>query len=121
MANPALQTIEALQIPLFEHPGAPHDYRKNFDPRVGLAYALGSAKTTVIRPVLIDREIPKLQARLDELTKLTPSGGKLPAPNDKEFIEVTNQLKLLTDRRALLLIRTGDDYVIDPPKLPAKP
>ena len=83
--------------------------------------ARGLAKTTVIRPVLIDREIPKLQARLDELTKLTPSGGKLPAPNDKEFIEVTNQLKLLTDRRALLLIRTGDDYVIDPPKLPAKP
>jgi hypothetical protein len=39
----------------------------------------------------------------------------------KEFIEVTNQLKLLTDRRALLLARTGDDYVTDPPKLAAKP
>jgi hypothetical protein len=38
----------------------------------------------------------------------------------KEFIEVTNRLKLLTDRRALLLARTGDDYVIDPPKLPAR-
>jgi hypothetical protein len=83
--------------------------------------ARGLAKTTVIRPVLIDREIPRLQARLDELNRLTQGGGKLVAPYDKEFIEVTNQLKLLTDRRALLLIRTGDDYVIDPPKLPAKP
>ena len=49
LANPALQTIEALQIPLFEHPGAPHDYRKNFAPRLGLAYALGEAKKTVLR------------------------------------------------------------------------
>ena len=39
----------------------------------------------------------------------------------KEFIEVTNRLKLFTDRRALLLARTGDEYLTDPPKLPAKP
>jgi poly-gamma-glutamate synthesis protein (capsule biosynthesis protein) len=90
--------------------------------------ARGQAKTTVIRPVLIDREIPKLQARLDELNKLaivaSGDGGAstgLTADQKKEFIEVTNQLKLLTDRRALLLARTGDEYVIDPPKLPAKP
>jgi outer membrane receptor protein involved in Fe transport len=49
LANPALQTLEALQIPLFAHPAAPHDYRKNFAPRVGLAYALGEAKKTVLR------------------------------------------------------------------------
>jgi len=34
---------------------------------------------------------------------------------------VTDSLKALTDRRALLLARTGDDYVTDPPKLAAKP
>ena len=90
--------------------------------------ARGQAKTTVIRPVLIDREIPKLQARLDELNKLAvaapaTAGGSagLTAEQKNEFIEVTNQLKLLTDRRALLLARTGDEYVIDSPKLTTKP
>jgi len=34
---------------------------------------------------------------------------------------VTNRLKLLNDRRKLLLERTGDEYVTDPPKLAAKP
>jgi hypothetical protein len=43
------------------------------------------------------------------------------AGQKKEFIDVTDRLKLLTDRRALLLARTGDDYVTDPPKLPVKP
>jgi poly-gamma-glutamate synthesis protein (capsule biosynthesis protein) len=89
--------------------------------------AAGRTKTTIIRPILMDREIPKLQARLDELNKLsaTPDASAgatvLTAEQKKEFIEVTNRLKLLTDRRALLLARTGDDYVTDPPKLPAKP
>ena len=77
--------------------------------------------------MLMDREIPRLQARLDELNKIaaaTDASGAaagLTAEQKKEFIEVTNRLKLLTDRRALLLARTGDDYVIDPPKEPAKP
>jgi poly-gamma-glutamate capsule biosynthesis protein CapA/YwtB (metallophosphatase superfamily) len=86
--------------------------------------ARGQAKTTIIRPILIDREIPRLQARLDELNKLSNANGvttPLTADQQKEFIEVTNQLKLLTDRRALLLVRTGDEYVTDPPKLAAKP
>ena len=89
--------------------------------------ASGKAKTAVIRPVLIDREIPKLQARLDELTKLgavADAGGTaagLTAEQKKEFIEVTDRLKLLTDRRGQILARTGDEYVTDPPKLPAKP
>ena len=39
----------------------------------------------------------------------------------KEFIELTTRLKLLSDRRALLLARTGDEYLTDPPKPPAKP
>jgi len=47
--NPALLTIEALQIPLFQHPGAPHDYRKAIAPRLGLAYAMGESKHTVLR------------------------------------------------------------------------
>jgi hypothetical protein len=34
---------------------------------------------------------------------------------------VTSRLKLLSDRRALILARTGDEYVTDPPKLSAKP
>jgi hypothetical protein len=45
----------------------------------------------------------------------------LTAEQQKEFIEVTNRLKLLTDRRALLLARTGDEYLTDPPKLVTKP
>jgi outer membrane receptor protein involved in Fe transport len=47
--NPALLTLEALQIPLFQHPGAPHDYRKQFGPRLGIAYAPGQSRNTVIR------------------------------------------------------------------------
>jgi len=73
--------------------------------------AAGKTKTTVIRPILIDREIPKLQARLDELNKATGAGAAgasgLSEEQKKEFIEVTNRLKLMTDRRALLLARTG--------------
>jgi poly-gamma-glutamate synthesis protein (capsule biosynthesis protein) len=89
--------------------------------------AAGRTKTVIIRPVLIDREMPRLQGRLDELNKLSagtdPSGAMtgLTADQKKEFIDVTNRLKLLTDRRALLLARTGDEYVTDPPKLAAKP
>jgi hypothetical protein len=49
LQNPALLTIEALQIPLFQHPGAPQDYRLGIAPRLGIAYALGKSKKTVIR------------------------------------------------------------------------
>jgi len=95
--------------------------------------ARGQTKTAIIRPILIDREIPRLQARLDELNKLAGQNNEgsannpgvtansLTADQQKEFIEVTNRLKLLGDRRALLLIRAGDEYLTDPPKLPAKP
>ena len=47
--NPALLTLEALQIPLFQHPGAPRDYRLAIAPRLGLAYSPGTAKKTVVR------------------------------------------------------------------------
>jgi len=101
--------------------------------------ASGHAKSPVIRPILIDREIPRLQARLDALNKIVEQNkaaeqkksGSAPdaasavppltAAQKQEFIEVTTRLKLLTDRRDLLLSRTGDEYITDPPKLPAKP
>src|ERR1035441_7925213 len=47
--NPALLTLEALQIPLFRQPAAPHDYRKAFGPRLGIAYAPSQSRNTVIR------------------------------------------------------------------------
>jgi poly-gamma-glutamate synthesis protein (capsule biosynthesis protein) len=83
--------------------------------------ARGQAKAPVIHPILIDREMPRLQARLDELTKMSQSATPLTAEQKKEFIEVTKQLKLLDDRRKLLVARVGDEYITDPPKLPAKP
>jgi poly-gamma-glutamate synthesis protein (capsule biosynthesis protein) len=85
--------------------------------------AAGREKKPVIRPILIDREIPLLQARLDELNKVSGQsqpGSALTAEQKKEFIEVTKRLKLLTDRRAQILARTGDEYVTAPPKIPAK-
>jgi poly-gamma-glutamate capsule biosynthesis protein CapA/YwtB (metallophosphatase superfamily) len=95
--------------------------------------AAGRTKTPIIRPVLIDREIPRLQARLDELNKIAgpgssaagtadpPAGSALSPDQKREFMDVTSTLKLLTDRRQQILSRTGDDYVTDPPKLPTKP
>ncbi|MDR3703654.1 MAG: TonB-dependent receptor [Candidatus Sulfopaludibacter sp.] len=47
--NPALLTLQALQVPFFQHWGAPHDYRKAIAPRLGIAYALGADRSTVIR------------------------------------------------------------------------
>jgi len=104
--------------------------------------AAGRAKTPMIRPVLIDREIPLVQAKLDELNKLaappappegTAASAATPASQTaattagltpdqkKEFIELTSRLKLLTDRRAQILARAGDEYVTAPPKLTVKP
>jgi poly-gamma-glutamate synthesis protein (capsule biosynthesis protein) len=80
--------------------------------------ARGKAKAPNIHPVLIDRQMPRLQGRLDELNKL---GQSLTAEQKQEFVDLTKELKVLDDRRRLLLARTGDDYLTDPPKLPAKP
>ena len=73
----------------------------------------GRAKVPMIRPILIDREIPRLQTHLDELNKL----GVLTAEQSRDFIQTADQLKLLQDRRALLLDRTGDEYVVPPPSV----
>jgi|HubBroStandDraft_1064217.scaffolds.fasta_scaffold91289_1 poly-gamma-glutamate capsule biosynthesis protein CapA/YwtB (metallophosphatase superfamily) len=107
--------------------------------------ATGRAKTPVIRPLLIDREIPAVQAKLDDLDKhlnelkknaapppppegtASPAAAKAPdvagltPEQKKEFVELTSRLKLLTDRRAQILARTGDEYVTAPPKLPVRP
>jgi hypothetical protein len=47
--NPALATMQVLQIPTLGHIGPPHDYRKAIGPRLGIAYALGKDSSTVIR------------------------------------------------------------------------
>ncbi len=43
--NPAYSTLQALQIPLVN--GVPHDYRKAFSPRLGLAWAPGKGNLVV--------------------------------------------------------------------------
>lgn len=83
--------------------------------------ASGRAKTAIIHPILIDREIPRLDTRLDELSKLSQGGTPLTAAQKQEFIDLTNQRKLLEDRRRLILERLGDEYVTAPPRLAAKP
>ena len=76
----------------------------------------GFDKAMFIHPVFIDREIPRIQARLDELSQ--PGRGDLSAAEKQEFKQLTDQLAMLKHRRELLLDRTGDDYVIPPPPLP---
>jgi poly-gamma-glutamate synthesis protein (capsule biosynthesis protein) len=98
--------------------------------------AAGRTKTPVIHPVLIDREMPRLQARLDEieLSRIEIAGkpigaapkepvdsSGLTAEKRKEFIELTSQLKLLDDRRKQIVARVGDEYITDPPRLATKP
>ena len=47
--NPALLTLEALQIPLFQHP-ARRTITAAFAPRLGIAYALGHPETPCSAP-----------------------------------------------------------------------
>ncbi len=86
--------------------------------------AAGKTKIPVIHPIVIDREMAKIQARLDELTRLTlapqAQTRELTPEEKKEFIALSDQLKLLDDRRRILLVRTGDEFVADPPPLPAR-
>ncbi len=75
----------------------------------------GHAKTLFIGPVFLDREIPRLQARYDELDRI--GGPQLSADQKQEMVQVASRLQMLKHRRELLLARTGDEYVIAPPKL----
>jgi len=45
--NPAFSTLRALDVPLVN--GIPHDYRKAFAPRLGIAYSPGASQRTVLR------------------------------------------------------------------------
>lgn len=81
----------------------------------GLLVKSGRAKTPFIRPIFIDREIPRLQARFDELDHLGP---QLSSEQKQELMQVSRQLELLKHRRELLLERTGDDFVVSPPAVP---
>jgi hypothetical protein len=47
LQNPSFLTLRALQIPLVN--GAPHDYRGQIAPRLGIAYSPGESENTVIR------------------------------------------------------------------------
>jgi len=77
--------------------------------------AIGRDNAILIRPVLIDPEILRLKARLGELGKnggvVSPTGAER-----AEAIEATNRLKVLEDRRRLLLARTGGEYFARPSK-----
>jgi hypothetical protein len=46
-SNPAVLTVLTQKLPLL--PGVPHDYRKAFAPRVGIAWSPGDAGKTVVR------------------------------------------------------------------------
>ena len=89
--------------------------------------ANGKAKTPVIGPILIDREIPALEAQLAPLTKIAdahtadPAAPALTLEQKQQFITITSRLKLLNDRRQQIVARVGDDYITTPPPLPAKP
>lgn len=82
------------------------------------ALAAGKTKTPVIGPVLIDRVLPELQAKVDALSKEAPDA--MSAEEKRQFIDATNELKLLTDRREQILARTGDEFVVEPPKVAGK-
>jgi poly-gamma-glutamate synthesis protein (capsule biosynthesis protein) len=75
--------------------------------------ARGKTRTPVIGPVLIDRVLPELQAKVDALGK--EAQGKMSAEDKQQFVEATKELKLLTDRREQILARTGDEFVTAPP------
>ena len=47
LENPTYITLQALGINFI--PGAPHDYRHAFAPRIGIAYSPGASQTTVFR------------------------------------------------------------------------
>jgi len=73
---------------------------------------LGStAKTPVIRPVLIDREIPVHEAQIAELSKVEGAS----AAQKQELAAANARLKLLQERRKVLLERTGNKFLTAPP------
>jgi hypothetical protein len=74
----------------------------------------GKEKEPDIRPVFMDRELVRLQARLDELTR---SGPELAPEQKQEWIRLSTLVETIKHRRELLLSRTGDEYLVAPPNL----
>lgn len=68
-----------------------------------------------IRPILIDREMPKVKARVDELQA---KGEALTKDEKKELTAALKRLELLRRRRELILNRTGDEYLVPTPPEP---
>jgi poly-gamma-glutamate synthesis protein (capsule biosynthesis protein) len=77
-----------------------------------LALGSGADARPSIHPVLIDREIPRLEASLAALQKLPQP---LEAKSKAELLRLNKQLELLQHRRELLLERTGDEFLALPP------
>jgi len=81
-----------------------------------LALRSGRAKAPSIYPVFMDRVIPQLQARVDQLNQI---GAQMTDEQKQEFTQVSNQLAMLKHQREMVLDRTGDEYVVPPPALTA--
>src|SRR6185312_10888720 len=82
--------------------------------------ASGHAGVAVIRPVLIDREVPRLKTRLRELGR-NGDIASLTGVEKTEAIGATNHLKTLEHRRKLLLARIGDERLVDLQRTSAGP
>ena len=77
----------------------------------------GKEKLPYIHPVLLDRVIAPHAAQVEALER---RGTDLSPAEKQEYIEVASQLKSLQHQRELILARSGDEYVLDPPKLATK-
>lgn len=74
----------------------------------------GRAKAPSIYPVFMDRVIPQLQARVDQLGQV---GAQMTDDQKRQFTQVSNELAMLKHQREMVLDRTGDEYVVPPPAL----
>lgn len=83
-----------------------------------LALRSGHAKAPSIYPVFMDRVIPQLQARADQLNQV---GAQMTDEQKQEFTQVSNQLAMLRHQREMVLDRTGDEYVVAPPAVTSPP
>jgi poly-gamma-glutamate synthesis protein (capsule biosynthesis protein) len=73
----------------------------------------GKEKEPFIHPALLDRLVAPLSAQVDALEK---KGADLSPAEKAQFIDLSAQLKALQHQRELILARTGDEYLLDPPK-----
>jgi poly-gamma-glutamate synthesis protein (capsule biosynthesis protein) len=69
-----------------------------------------------IHPVLIDRVIAPAAA---QVAALEGKGADLTPAEKQQYIDASSRLKELQHQRELILGRTGEEYVLDPPKVDA--